>query len=167
MDALLLIDTTAPAFSKQSRPGLAQLIDRARGVGGVIVHIAGSALGTDVEDGDAEEGSPGPEIPVIETAFGTAEEELVLVSQAPDAFEGVEELAPGLDDLGVERLLMAGGDGRGAVYETAMAALVLGFQVVLLSDGVLTAEGEPAGWLGEAEAAGAVVKAAEDVWLKM
>ncbi|GAA2096253.1 isochorismatase family protein [Brevibacterium salitolerans] len=209
MDALLLIDTTAPAFSADSPAALADLLARARGVGGVILHVVGSAVEAagdggagavdgphgdgargrgpdgaegapgaaadgpaefrsvyaDAEDGDEEE--TGPVAPVIDTVYGTGEDELVLVSEAPDAFEGVEELAEGLDDLGVDRLIVAGGDGRGAVYQTSMAALVLGFEVVLAGDAVRTPEGGQVDWLADAEDAGAVVKPAGDVWLKM
>ncbi|WP_029088461.1 isochorismatase family protein [Brevibacterium album] len=194
MDALLLIDTAAPAFPAAPPQPLADLIARARNVGGVVVHIAGSAAAGDAEDAapdgaagaeggsdtaaaDApaadtaaepdEEEATGPAAPVIDSVFGTGEDELVLVTVNADAFEGIEELAPGLGDLGVNRVIVAGGDARGAVQETAMAALVLGFEVILLADGVFAGDGEQVGWLPEAEAAGAVVKASGDVWLKM
>lgn len=200
MDALLLIDTAAPAFPAAPPQPLADLIARARNVGGVVVHIAGSAAAEDAEDAapdgaagaeggsdtaaadapaadtaaepDAwdepdEEEATGPAAPVIDTVFGTGEDELVLVTGNADAFEGIEELAPGLGDLGVNRVIVAGGDARGAVQETAMAALVLGFEVILLADGVFAGDGEQVGWLPDAEAAGAVVKASGDVWLKM
>lgn len=197
MDALLLIDTTAPAFSAQPPPELAELVERARGVNGVVVHVAGAAAespgsadaGTDEAgaakahegesgEGDVHEGEAGaagrsgagegePAAPAIETVFGTGEDELVLVSEEPDAFEGVEELALGLDDLGIQRLIVAGSDARGALHDTAMAAIVLGFEVLLLAEGVRTSTGETVPWLAEAEAAGAVVRPAGGVWLKM
>ena len=94
---------------------------------------------------------------------GTTADELVLVSEVPDAFEGIEDLAEGLDDLGVDRIIVAGSNARGALLDSSAAALVIGFELTVVADGIVGA-GE---WVAELEAAGAVVKNGTDVWLKM
>ena len=181
---------------------LIDLVHRARGVGGVIVHVADRAMddGTggegsdetvepsaartatgdddaesatgdgevDDEDGadeadDADDADDSDVQPQIDSVLGTMDDELVLVSAAPDVFEGVEDLADGLDDLGVDRIIVAGSNGRGAVLESAAAALAIGFELTVVLDGLV----ESGEWVTELAAAGAVVKNGADVWLKM
>jgi len=185
MDALLLVDTTRDHLPSPPPP-LVDLVDRVRGVGGVIVHVAERAVESggageqaadraaegvaeharaperteDVEDGDLEVGDLQPQ---IDSAVGTTEDELVLVSGSPDAFEGVEDLAEGLDDLGVDRIIVAGSNARGGLLESSAAALAIGFELTVVRDG-LDDSGE---WVAQLEASGAVVKDGADVWLKM
>lgn len=166
MDALLLVDTTREHLPSPAPQPLIDLVDRARGVGGVIVHVADRA----VEDGAVEDGADRADDaedadvqPQIDSVLGTTADELVLVSALPDAFEGVEDLAEGLDDLGVDRIIIAGSNARGALLESAAAALAIGFELTVVRDGI----GEPGEWVEELEAAGAVVKSGADVWLKM
>lgn len=166
MDALLLVDTTREHLPSPAPQPLIDLADRARGVGGVIVHVADRA----VEDGAVEDGADRADDaedadvqPQIDSVLGTTADELVLVSALPDAFEGVEDLAEGLDDLGVDRIIIAGSNARGAVLESAAAALAIGFELTVVRDGIV----ESGEWIEELEAAGAVVKNGADVWLKM
>ena len=116
----------------------------------------------DTDEGGADEGEAGAQ-PRIDSVLGTTEDELVLVSEAPDAFEGIEDLAEGLDDLGVDRIIVAGSNARGALLESSAAALAIGFELTLVRDGI----DDPGDWVAELEAAGAVVKSGADVWLKM
>ena len=178
MDALLLVDTTRDHLPMPVPQPLIDLVDRARGVGGVIVHVADRAVddgadgeGSDdaedtgvADDGDgADEAEDDDVQPQIDSVVGTTADELVLVSAVPDAFEGVEDLAEGLDDLGVDRIIVAGSNARGALLDSSAAALVIGFELTVVADGIVGA-GE---WVAELEAAGAVVKNGTDVWLKM
>ena len=48
-----------------------------------------------------------------------------------------------------------------------MAGLVCNFDVIVLSDSVIDAEGVPVTWMAAAEEAGAMVKRTEDTWLRM
>ncbi|SMY12083.1 isochorismatase family protein [Brevibacterium jeotgali] len=197
MDALLLVDTTREHLPSPLPQPLVDLVARARGVGGVIVHVADRAVddgaagegsadgaeGSDESAGSADGGADAGGVaeehdgqagepddaedvdvqPQIDSVLGTTEDELVLVSAAPDAFEGVEDLADGLDDLGVDRIIVAGSNARGAVLESAAAALAIGFELTVVADGIV----EPGEWIADLEAAGAVVKSGADVWLKM
>lgn len=142
------------------------------------------------------------------------EEDLVLRSGSPDIFEGVDDLAAGLHDLSVDRIIIAGadatvgeagtgGDGAtaadgvtagpasqkggatadqvegatdgsadsanasGAVYASAMAALVCNFDVVVLSDSTTDPDGNLVAWGDAAAGAGAMVKKTADTWLRM
>lgn len=168
MDALLLVDTTRDHLPSAAPQPLIDLVDRARGVGGVIVHVADRAAdaadAADVAAGaDADDAADADVQPQIDSVLGTTADELVLVSAVPDAFEGVEDLAEGLDDLGVDRIIVAGSNGRGALLESAGAALAIGFELTVVRDAIV-GSGE---WMEELEAAGAVVKNGADVWLKM
>lgn len=187
MDALLLIDAAPDQFSPAPPQSLVDLVDRARGVGGVIVHVAAEAAGEDAAPAVSESGEAGAAdneaeaaeaaAPRIESALGTREDELVLVSAVPDAFEGVPDLAEGLDDLGVDRLILAGSNARGGLLQSAYAALAIGFELLVVADGVTdgaagadggAAEAEGDGdWLADLDVSGAVVQQAANVWLKM
>lgn len=219
MDALLIIDATPDQFPSSPPQPLADLVDRARGVGGVIVHVAPEEL-TEAHEGteggedraagggprETAEGGPGSEaagrpeqLPVrhidgddddaleeprlrIDSALGTRDDELVLVSDVPDVFEGIDDLAEGLDDLGVDRIIVAGSNARDALTQSSFAALAIGFELIVVADGVAdrssegaaasarpseTASRDSSAWITDAEAAGAVVKNGADVWLKM
>ena len=181
MDALLLVDTTREHLPSPAPQPLIDLVDRARGVGGVIVHVADRSVddvadaadasgATDAVDeadaaraADTDAADDADVQPQIDSVVGTTTDELVLVSAVPDAFEGVDDLAEGLDDLGVDRIIIAGSNARGALLESAAAALAIGFELTVVRDGI----GEPGEWVEELEAAGAVVKSGADVWLKM
>lgn len=184
MDALLLVDTTREHLPSPAPQPLIDLVDRARGVGGVIVHVADRSVDDVADAADAADASGATDAvdeadaagaadtdaaddadvqPQIDSVVGTTTDELVLVSAVPDAFEGVDDLAEGLDDLGVDRIIIAGSNARGALLESAAAALAIGFELTVVRDGI----GEPGEWVEELEAAGAVVKSGADVWLKM
>jgi len=176
MDALLIIDASPDRFPQSPPQPLVDLIARARGVGGVIVHVAEQVAqdSTDAEAAETaetadDETAPQPQ---IDSVVGTREDELVLVSSVPDAFEGVEDLAEGLDDLGVDRIILAGSNGRGALEQSGYAALAIGFELVVVRDGLGEGTAELAAasgadWPAQLEAAGAVLKDGADVWLKM
>ena len=198
MDALLLIDAAADRFAAAPPQPLLDLVARVRGAGGVIVHVAQAALdngeaaqdstraaqnsvavevdGTAAEAAAESDDAVAP--PRIDSVVGTREDELVLVSAVPDAFEGVEDLAEGLDDLGVDRIILAGSNVRGGLEQSGYAALAIGFELVVVRDGLgegaADREGaaDPAAasgadWPAQLEAAGAVLTAGADVWLKM
>lgn len=156
MDALLLIDTDDTSFpSDDTAETLGDIVGRTRAVGGVLIFVSTKDELVDVDDEDL-------------SIFGPDEEDLVLRSENPDVFEGVDDLAPGLHDMAVDRIVIAGGDdGPGSVWASAMAALVCNFDVIILSDAVIDLEGQPASWMDAAEEAGAVVKKAADTWLRM
>lgn len=156
MDALLLIDTDDTGFtSEQAIETLGGIVGRTRAVGGVLIFASTKDELTDREDAEI-------------SVFGPDEEDLVLRSDNPDIFEGVEDLAAGLHDMAVDRIVVAGvDDSPGAVWASAMAALVCNFDVIVLSDSVVDADGNPVAWAADAEAAGAMVKRTEDTWLRM
>src|SRR5690625_7472373 len=109
MDALLLVDTTRDHLPSPPPP-LVDLVDRVRGVGGVIVHVAERAVECggageqaadraaegvaeharaperteDVEDGGLEGGDPQPQ---MDAAVGATEHALVAVAGSPGAAE--------------------------------------------------------------------------------
>jgi nicotinamidase-related amidase len=182
MDALLLIDAAADRFPAAPPQPLLDLVARVRGAGGVIVHVAQAAQDTGQATQDSAEAAAGSDDavapPRIDSVVGTREDELVLVSAVPDAFEGVEDLAEGLDDLGVDRIILAGSNVRGGLEQSGYAALAIGFELVVVRDGLGegTADGEGAAdpaaasgadWPAQLEAAGAVLTAGADVWLTM
>lgn len=156
MDALLLIDTDDTALtSEKAVETLGGIVGRTRAVGGVLIF---ATTNEEVSGRDDEEIS----------VFGPDEEDLVLRSDNPDIFEGVDDLAAGLHDMAVDRIVIAGVDENpGAVWASAMAALVCNFDVIVLSDSVVSAAGDPVTWAEAAEEAGAMVKRTEDTWLRM
>lgn len=156
MDALLLIDTDDASFtSDDTAEVLGDIVGRTRAVGGVLIFVSTKDDLIDVDDEDL-------------SIFGPDEEDLVLRSENPDVFEGVGDLAPGLHDMAVDRIVIAGGDdGPGSVWASAMAALVCNFDVIILSDAVIDSEGQSVSWMGAAEEAGAVIKKTADTWLRM
>lgn len=185
MDALLLIDAAAERFPASPPQPLLDLVARVRGAGGVIVHVAQAAQDdtqaaqddTQVAPHDtaaeaAAESDVAVAPPRIDSVVGTRDDELVLVSAVPDAFEGVEDLAEGLDDLGVDRIILAGSNVRGGLEQSGYAALAIGFELVVVRDGLGEGAADPAAvsaadWPAQLEAAGAVLSDGAAVWLKM
>lgn len=101
MDALLLIDTDDASYtSDENAEILVDIVGRTRAVGGVLI-FASTTDGLD--DIDDEELS----------IFVPDEEDLVLRSESPDVFEGISDLAPGLHDMAIDRIVIAGGDITG------------------------------------------------------
>lgn len=156
MDALLLIDTDDDSYpSDDAMETLGDIVTRTRAVGGVLIFVS-------TKEDLAE--TPDEELSI----FVPDDEDLVLRSGSPDVFEGVGDLAAGLHDMAVDRIVIAGGDGvHEAVYASAMAALVCNFDVIVLSDSVTDPEGEAVAWIPEAEDAGAMIKKTADTWLRM
>lgn len=156
MDALLLIDTDDTGFTSQEAiETLGGIVGRTRAVGGVLIFASTKEELADREDAEI-------------SVYGPDEEDLVLRSDNPDIFEGVEDLAAGLHDMAVDRIVIAGlDDDPGAVWASAMAGLVCNFDVIVLSDSVIDADGVPVAWMAAAEEAGAMVKRTEDTWLRM
>lgn len=156
MDALLLIDTDDISFtSDEAAETLGGIVARTRAVGGVLIF---ASTNDEVAERDDEELS----------IFGPDEEDLVLRSETPDIFEGIDDLAAGLHDLAVDRIVVAGADdGPGSVWASAMAALVCNFDVIVLSDAVIDSDGRAVDWMAAAEEAGAMVKRTADTWLRM
>lgn len=98
MDALLLIDTDDASYiSDDHAEILVDIVGRTRTVGGVLIF---ASTKDDLVDIDDEELS----------IFVPDEEDLVLRSEKSDVFDGIRDLAPGLHDMGVDRIVIAGGD---------------------------------------------------------
>ena len=98
MDALLLIDTDDASYpSDDAMETLGDIVTRTRAVGGVLIF---ASTKTDLAD------TPDEELSI----FVPDEEDLVLRSESPDVFEGVDDLAAGLHDLSVDRIIIAGAD---------------------------------------------------------
>lgn len=160
MDALLLIDTDDASYpSDDAMETLGDIVTRTRAVGGVLIFASTKA---DLAD------TPDEELSI----FVPDEEDLVLRSDSPDVFEGVDDLAAGLHDLSVDRVIIAGADASsagtpGAVYASAMAGLVCNFDVVVLSDSTTDPDGNLVAWGDAAADAGAMVKKTADTWLRM
>ncbi|UVI35882.1 hypothetical protein [Brevibacterium spongiae] len=98
MDALLLIDTDDASYpSDDAMETLGDIVTRTRAVGGVLIFAS-------TKEDLAE--TPDEELSI----FVPDEEDLVLRSNGPDVFEGVDDLAAGLHDLAVDRIIIAGAD---------------------------------------------------------
>lgn len=177
MDALMLLNTEeSRTATKEIVPALDRLVRRARATGGVVVILStdgrvaeapaaeDEAEIVDFEDGEEEDLPEGPQ---PDSIVGVTLDDLGLVTSTPDAFDGIDDLAAGLHDTAVDRLVFLGVDVDHAVYSTAMAGLALNFDVIICTDGVVDEDGEPVSWLADAEREGAMVKACEDVWLRM
>ena len=156
MDALLLIDTDDASYpSDDAMETLGDIVTRTRAVGGVLVFVSTK---DELVDADDEQLS----------VFVPSEDDLVLRSGDPDVFDGVADLAAGLHDMAIDRIVIAGSDGSpGAVYASAMAALVCNFDVIVLSDSVTDPQGGPVGWMEDAQEAGAMVRRTAETWLRM
>ena len=90
---------------------------------------------------------------VIDEDFDT----LVVHSKVPDVFDGVDDLAPGLESMGVDRVIFVGDVADEAIDQTATAAIVLGFEAVIVAE---TSE-----HVEQAVESGAQIST--DVWLRM
>lgn len=90
---------------------------------------------------------------VIDEDFDT----LVVHSKVPDVFDGVDDLAPGLESMGVDRVIFVGDVADEAIDQTATAAIVLGFEAVIVAE---TSE-----HVEQAVESGAQI--GTDVWLRM
>lgn len=102
MDALLLIDTDDASYTSDDHAEiLVDIVGRTRTVGGVLIF---ASTKDDLVDIDDEELS----------IFVPDEEDLVLRSEKSDVFDGIRDLAPGLHDMGVDRIVIAGGDVKAA-----------------------------------------------------
>ena len=82
---------------------------------------------------------------------------LVVHSKVPDVFDGVDDLAPGLESMGVDRVIFVGDVADEAIDQTATAAIVLGFEAVIVAE---TSE-----HVEQAVESGAQIST--DVWLRM
>jgi len=82
---------------------------------------------------------------------------LVVHSKVPDVFDGVDDLAPGLESIGVDRVIFVGDVADEAIDQTATAAIVLGFEAVIVAE---TSE-----HVEQAVESGAQI--GTDVWLRM
>jgi hypothetical protein len=103
MDALLLIDTDDASYpSDDAMETLGDIVTRTRAVGGVLIFASTKADLADTPDGEL-------------SIFVPDEEDLVLRSESPDVFEGVDDLAAGLHDLSVDRIIIAGADATTGV----------------------------------------------------
>lgn len=158
----MLINTHESAVPTEP---LIQLLGKARMADGVIAYVTAPAE----ESAFAEPVEGAAPVAAEPTA-----DDLILASLTPDAFESYDDLALGLQDMGIERLIVAGADsapdaeGRGAVWATAAAALAHQFSVVFVESAVvLPSTGDRPAWMHDAFQLGAVEKPAEDIWLKM
>lgn len=82
---------------------------------------------------------------------------LVVHSKVPDVFDGVDDLAPGLESMGVDRVIFVGDVADEAIDQTATAAIVLGFEAAIVAE---TSE-----HVEQAVESGAQI--GTDVWLRM
>lgn len=82
---------------------------------------------------------------------------LVVHSKVPDVFDGVDDLAPGLESMGVDRVIFVGDVADEAIDQTATVAIVLGFEAVIVAE---TSE-----HVEQAVESGAQI--GTDVWLRM
>lgn len=158
----MLINTHESAVPTEP---LIQLLGKARMADGVIAYVTAPAE----ESAFAEPVEGAAPVAAEPTA-----DDLILASATPDAFESYDDLALGLQDMGIERLIVAGAEsapdaeGRGAVWATAAAALAHQFSVVFVESAVvLPSTGDRPAWMHDAFQLGAVEKPAEDIWLKM
>lgn len=158
----MLINTHESAVPTEP---LIQLLGKARMADGVIAYVTAPAE----ESAFAEPVEGAAPVAAEPTA-----DDLILASPTPDAFESYDDLALGLQDMGIERLIVAGADsapdaeGRGAVWATAAAALAHQFSVVFVESAVvLPSTGDHPAWMHDALQLGAIEKSAEDIWLKM
>ena len=158
----MLINTHESAVPTEP---LIQLLGKARMADGVIAYVTAPAE----ESAFAEPVEGAAPVAAEPTA-----DDLILASATPDAFEFYDDLALGLQDMGIERLIVAGADsapdaeGRGAVWATAAAALAHQFSVVFAETAVVLPDtGDRPAWMHDALQLGAVEKPAEDIWLKM
>lgn len=158
----MLINTHESAVPTEP---LIQLLGKARMADGVIAYVTAPAE----ESAFAEPVEGAAPVAAEPTA-----DDLILASLTPDAFEAYDDLALGLQDMGIERLIVAGADsapdaeGRGAVWATAAAALAHQFSVVFVESAVvLPSTGDRPAWMHDSFQLGAVEKPAEDIWLKM
>ncbi|MDK8346022.1 isochorismatase family protein [Brevibacterium sp. UMB1308A] len=129
MDALMLMNVT----DSQS-----PVLSKAIVAGGIVVEAF---------TGDREPRS------VTDEDFDT----LVVHSDVPDVFDGVDDLAPGLESMGVDRMIFVGDSTDEAIDQTATAAIVLGFDAVIVA--------ESSEHVQQAVESGAQVST--DVWLRM
>ena len=158
----MLINTHESAVPTEP---LIQLLGKARMADGVIAYVTAPAE----ESAFAEPVEGAAPVAAEPTA-----DDLILASLTPDAFEAYDDLALGLQDMGIERLIVAGADsapdaeGRVAVWATAAAALAHQFSVVFVESAVvLPSTGDRPAWMHDAFQLSAVEKPAEDIWLKM
>lgn len=158
----MLINTHESAVPTEP---LIQLLGKARMADGVIAYVTAPA---------EESACAAPVEGAAPVAAEPTADDLILASLTPDAFEAYDDLALGLQDMGIERLIVAGADsapdaeGRGAVWATAAAALAHQFSVVFVESAVvLPSTGDRPAWMHDAFQLGAVEKPAEDIWLKM
>ncbi len=158
----MLINTHESAVPTEP---LIQLLGKARMADGVIAYVTAPA---------EESAFAAPVEGAAPVAAEPTADDLILASPTPDAFEAYDDLALGLQDMGIERLIVAGADsapdaeGRGAVWATAAAALAHQFSVVFVESAVvLPSTGDRPAWMHDAFQLGAVEKPAEDIWLKM
>ena len=182
MAALVLVISHLPLAPLKPR---AQILSRARGADGVVVFVTAPAHQPAYEapDEDAEAvdsaGANAPGGAAAAAVRKAAEwagkpapvqppaDDLVLASEVPDVFDGVEDLATGLQAMNIDRVVIGGVDQSRAVEHTVMAALVLGFEATVLADALVGADGAEVQWLETAAGAGARIADSADTWLRM
>jgi nicotinamidase-related amidase len=132
MSALVLVDVQrnmlegdgAIPDAEATRARLAELLDRARSSGAVIVHV----------QNDGGEGDPDlPGTSGWELVFTPRPDELVVRKSEPDTFASNSELQSDLRARGVSRLLLAGMQSEFCIAATARGGRANGFGVFLLS----------------------------------
>ena len=152
-----------PSHSAFPAAALEPLLERARLAQGVVVKVTAPSsdqLG-DQQSADAQTAPQAAPEPPADA------DELELTSAVADVFDGVDDLALGLGDLHVERLLVGGVDVEKSIWESTMAALTLNFDVVLLAGAVVAADAGPVQWADAAADQGALWQGTGDVWLRM
>src|SRR5690625_7054253 len=98
MDALLLIDTDDASYpNDDAMETLGDIVTRTRAVGGVLIFASTQENLADTPDDEL-------------SVFVPDEEDLVLRSDNPDIFEGINDLDPGLHDITVDGIVIAGAD---------------------------------------------------------
>ena len=125
---------------------IAQLVQRVRLVGGVLVQVL-------------DAGEEAAEV----SAVGAGEDDLIVDSDVPDAFEGVDDLADGLHDMAIDRVIITGFDGE-AAQATALGALASDLEVVVAPDAIA---GDTDGLAEALEPFGGIARASAEIWLRM
>src|SRR5699024_12520315 len=98
MDALLLIDTDDASYpNDDAMETLGDIVTRTRAVGGVLIFASTKESLADTPDEEL-------------SVFVPDAEDLVLRSDNPDIFEGINDLPPGLHDMAVASIVIDGAD---------------------------------------------------------
>lgn len=136
MDAVILLH---PDAGLPADEGLRAVAERVRTMSGVFVQVL------------AAEGG--------ESVMGSSEDDLTVVA-TEDVFAEVPDLAEGLADMGIDRVVLIASDSA-LLLENAAAAVVNQFDVIAVTDFLSQGPSE------DLEELGAVSRALSELWLRL